>query len=160
MDNIILFYNKKDSAAKELCNLLLFDGTTDINFFATENCIKANYKSAIAVFCTTPPEILDQKIPLNTIAVCESSDKTALNILAKNRIPAVTAGMSGFDTVTLSSICDTNATVCVLRPITDVFGKTIDPCEFTVKLKHKLSCRTVSIYCAIMLLLGKTPQCI
>lgn len=160
MNNIILFYNSKDSAAIELCNLLLFDGLNSISFIATENRIKANYKSGIAVFCSTPPDIIDQKLPLGTVAVCEPSDKTALQILAKNRIPAITAGMSGLDTVTLSSVSDTCATVCILRPITDLNGKTIDPCEFTVKLNRALPCRTISIYCAVMLLIGKTPQSI
>lgn len=160
MNNTILFYDSKDNAAASLCNLLLFDGLNDICFIATENKIKANYKSGIAIFCSTPTEIIDQKLPLNTVAVCDPSDKTALQILAKNRIPAITAGMSGLDTVTLSSVSDTSATVCILRPITDINGKTIDPCEFTVKLNRVLPCRTISIYCAVMLLLGKTPQCI
>ena len=119
MNNIILFYNSKDSAASQLCNLLLFDGLNNICFTATENRIKVNYKSGIAIFCSTPTEIIDQKLPLNTVAVCDPSDKTALQILAKNRIPAITAGMSGLDTVTLSSVSETCATVCTLRPITD-----------------------------------------
>ena len=158
MNTVILFYSENDASAADLRKLLFnrLDGRCLLA--AVSRPIITNFPSGIAVFCSTPEELLDQKIPAGTVAVCDPADRHALQILAKNKIPAVTAGMSGFDTVTLSSVSETSATVGVLRTVTSLSGEKTEPCEFTVNLTKPLSCRTISIFCAVMLLLGEPPD--
>ena len=155
MNSIIIFCSPNDSSAAELADLLL---KSNCGIRITINPSGNLAAASIAAFCTVPSFLQVPKLLPETVAVCDSCDKNALALLAKSKTPAVIAGMSRFDTVTLSSITEKEATVSLLRPVASVYGNITEPCEFTVKLSKPYSCRTILLYSAVMILLNIFPE--
>ena len=158
MYSIALLCDKQDSSFFELSLMLSKQLAGKADFLCLTHIPKKDLDLDVAVFCNTPASLRPLKLRKNTVAVCDSEDKTAIDMLAKNKIPAITAGMSGFDTVTLSSITEREVTVSLLRPVTTLSGTVTEPCDFTVALTKPYSCRTVLICCATLVLLNVFPK--
>lgn len=73
-------------------------------------------------------------IPKNSICICNSSNKKALDMLIGKDVTVITCGMQKSDTVTFSSM-EGDYLISLQREICDINGKTIEPLEFTSLLE-------------------------
>lgn len=91
------------------------------------------------------------------VCICWENDIKSLELLKNLKIPVVTCGMNGKNTVTISSITDESCSITLQRSLTDIDKNVIEPAEFPLKLKNKY--HTFSIMAAVVLNLleGKTP---
>lgn len=82
----------------------------------------------IIVFCGG--KYTNTIIPNNSICICESTDKNALNKLINADISAITCGMQKNDTVTFSSL-ENKFLISLQREIKNYKGDIIEPFEFS-----------------------------
>ena len=72
------------------------------------------------------------------IAIAESHNKRAMQLLSQVDIPVITCGLSGKDTFTLSSIGESSAVVSIQRTISTWDGHEISPIEIPIRTKGKV----------------------
>lgn len=131
-------------------------------FLVLEFATRADIRTDCGIIVTVG-EIAEScflKLPESFFGVVYSADKNALKLLKARKIKTVTCGMSTSDTVMLSSITKSTASVCLQRKITTVFGQTVDPQEFKVILHKKITDYALMASFAVMLLSGITPKII
>ncbi len=97
-------------------------------------------------------------IPNEYKGVVYSSDKGALKILMNNNIQTIVCGMSEESTLILSSIGENTASVCLQRRIITLGGNTVEPAEYPVKLKNKITDYALLAAFAILLLSDIEPR--
>lgn len=116
---------------------------------------------AAAGVCVLPPDtgaFSHWQVPAGFVAVAPSDTPAALRILEKQGAPAVTCGMSGADTVTLSSIHENRAVVCLQRTLATLTGGEVEPGDFPVGLAAPISPYGLMAAMAILLLAGEDPS--
>lgn len=94
----------------------------------------------------------DLDLPKNFIAVVESDNDKAIEILKKNGLQTVTCGLSQRDTLTFSSIDTERAVISLQREISSISGEIILPHELPVSLKSSFSKYQILAAAAILLL--------
>ncbi len=94
----------------------------------------------------------------NFKGVVFSTDKSALKMLKEKKITSITCGMAAEDTLILSSITDSAAIICLQRKITTLSGNIIEPAEYKVTLKNKITDYALLAAAAILLLCGIEPN--
>ena len=90
------------------------------------------------------------------VALMEGSNRRAAAMLSATGNAAVCCGMSGRDTVTLSSLRDDAALVCLQRTVTTLSGGAVEPCEIPVRLSRRRHKRDI-LFAAAALILGDCP---
>jgi len=78
-------------------------------------------------------------IPKNIPLLVSSENEQQLWHLAKHNLCGHSCGLSSKDTFTFSSRSETSASVALMREVTDVFGKTVEPMELPLKLSTPVS---------------------
>ena len=154
MVSLILYGDIKDkSITSKLCRVLsnyggvlYFSDTkamkygdfSDITFtiYECDNLHEINIPHSIVIFKSKQTTDCTIKLCDTVISITESSNQRAITAISGNNNPCVSCGMSCNDTITLSSISDSDAIISVQRSITDIKGNIIEPCDITVKLKH------------------------
>ena len=97
-------------------------------------------------------------IPNNFKGVVYSGDKKGLQLLQKHGITTLTCGMCESDTLILSSISESTASVCLQRKIITVKGDIIEPREYPIRLKNKITDYALLAAVGILLLYGIEPN--
>jgi len=97
-------------------------------------------------------------IPQGYKGIVYSSDIGALELLKRNQVTTITCGMSSTDTLMLSSIGEDTASVCLQRKIITLSGKEIEPREYPVKLKERITDYALLAAFGILLLTDTEPQ--
>ena len=127
----------------ERCDFLLLEKSCDTS-------VAGN--NIIALFGQAVKKTL--KISGQIIAVVESDNKNALDILSKNAQKTVCCSMSSKDTISIASITDENAVVSLQREITDLSGKTVEPHDMKILLSKKTDPYYICAAYAVLLLSG------
>lgn len=99
------------------------------------------------------PETLEA-ITGSVFFVVRSSMHAQLRRLAKKGIPAVTCGLSGKDTVTVSSYLENNITVALQRELQTVKGELIEPMELLFQTQGETDQHDVLVLASLLLLTG------
>lgn len=154
MVNIILYGDIKDkSITSKLCRALSdYDGVlylsdakvnrygnlSEISFliYECDNLNEITAPNSIILFKSKQTNDFKIKLSASTISIMESTNQKAIAAIHGNDSPCVSCGMSGNDSITLSSINDTDATISIQRSVSDIYGHIIEPCDIKVKLKH------------------------
>lgn len=92
------------------------------------------------------------------ISILETENETAARMLLHTGTTALTCGLTARDTLTLSSISDTDPVVSIQRAITTVDGHTLEPCEKRIVLHAPLSGYSLLSVCAVLLLTGQASE--
>ena len=106
----------------------------------------------IAVIC--PNQKTNAKRFDISILLSDVEGETPLNILRNKKV--ITCGMNSTDSVTLSSITERSAAVCIQRKI-DAFGKKILPSEYKVNFSDPIE-PIALLSAALILILIKYPN--
>lgn len=169
---VILFSDRKSVVEKEIISILtnfgatyisdkrVICGNTPITVIGVYKKTDLNIKKGVAVMLGVTNRFKEQKFTNSIIGICESSDKEAVEIFSKSPIAVISCGMGTKNTVTVSSIKENTALVTFQRNLTDIYGKTIEPAEYKIKLKGKYSEFSVMASTAILLLHGINPELI
>lgn len=154
MVTIILYGEIKDkSITSKLCRVLSDYGgvlyfsdlkaiqygsssNTAFIIFECDKMCEISIPDCIVIFKSKQTSSCHIKLCNSTISIVESSNKKAIHSIGGNQNPCISCGMSSNDTVTLSSISDTDAIISIQRSIKELSGKTIEPCDVTVKQKN------------------------
>ncbi len=91
----------------------------------------------------------------NVGAVCEASNRRAVDFLARSRINFITCSMGGNGTVIPSSIGEQSAVVSVSECVTTLSGKCVLPCELTIKTAPIPNGYPLLAVCSVLLLSGE-----
>lgn len=92
------------------------------------------------------------------VSILETENEAAARALLHSDATALTCGLTARDTLTLSSISDTNPVISIQRAITTFDGHTLEPCEKRVALRAPLSGYALLSVCAILLLTGQASE--
>ena len=87
-------------------------------------------------------------------AVISHKDSALLDTVKRERINAFTCGLCQKNSLTLSSFCENEASVCLTRQY-----KNLLPCEFSVKCRQKLSSEQLLLCSAALLLTVGYTEC-
>lgn len=167
---VILFSDRNSNAEKEITDILTFVGADHISDKKVCYCkgaftIISEYKKTelklkkgIAVFCDNTERFAGQTFPQGIIGICEDTNTKALELFHKSRIPVISCGMSGKNTITLSSLGDDTLLATLQRSFTDNLGFEIEPAEFKIKLNKSYSSFSVMASVAVLLLNGIVPK--
>ncbi len=167
---VILFSSAKSAVAKEITDILTAFGGSCISDKAVnlqngKFTVICEHKTAdlkinkgIAVIADDTDRFKNQVFPEGIIGICESGDKSALEIFEKNRIPVITCGMSGKNTVTFSSMEKNRVMLTLQRTVIGMDGTEIEPGEYKIELKREYNPFSVLSCTAILLLFGIVPQ--
>ncbi len=167
---VILFSDRKSVEEKEIIHILTNLGATyisdktvksgknPITIIGTYKKTDLNIKKGIAVMTGAKNRFEEQKFPNSIIGICECSDKTSVGIFSKSPVAVISCGMGRKNTVTVSSISDDAALLTFQRNITDIYGNTIEPAEYKVRLRGKYREFSVMASAAILLLHGIKPE--
>ncbi|MCI8360775.1 MAG: hypothetical protein HFE86_05490 [Clostridiales bacterium] len=110
--------------------------------------------------CVLPPDtggLHRWQVPAGFVAVAPSDAPAALRMLERQGAPAVACGMSAADTVTLSSIHEGRAVVCLQRVLTTLSGEKVEPGDYPIGLAAPISPYGLMAGIAILLLAGEDP---
>lgn len=129
-------------------------------FLSIECNNRANIEAENGIIVTIGKITEDCKLKIkgNFKGVVFSSDKNALRLLKNNNIISITCGMSENDTLILSSITNDSAFICLQRKITTLSGNIIEPAEYKVILKNKITDYALLAASAILLLCDIEPD--
>jgi hypothetical protein len=89
------------------------------------------------------------------VAVVDSADAAVREHLARRRLPAITCGLSGVDTLTLSSLTADSAMIALQRQITAFDGTETDPFELPVLFSQHIEPFDLLAAAAIFCLMGR-----
>lgn len=91
----------------------------------------------------------------NQIAIVDSADAAVREHLARRRLPAITCGLSGADTLTLSSLTADSAMIALQRQITAFDGTKTDPFELPVLYSQRIETFDLLAAAAVFCLMGR-----
>ncbi len=125
--------------------------------YETEHINSLQVEDAVVIFNNSNnngdcPKITSSS---NISCVVNAQDSQALSKLLPLSIPAIVCGMSAKDSVTISSISETEAVVSVQRELVLRSGKKLEPSEFKVINIDKVDEEDILIICAILILFEK-----
>lgn len=130
--------------------------TEDIDFLIMETASLAQITSEQGVLIFTDTAALPSlSLAGNIVAILNSADKSGLQATADNKIKAITCGLSSKDTLTVSSISDSDAVVSLQRNITSFAGAVIEPAEFPIALREGYSVGDMLMLTALIFLIDK-----
>lgn len=167
---VILFSGRKSKTEKEIIEILETYGANYIsdksvsensgNFTIISTYKKTDIKleKGIAVFIDDTDRFEKQTFPIGIIGICEDTNTVALEKFKKSGIAVISCGMNLKNTITLSSINDNGLFAVLQRTVTDNSGKTIDPCEFKIKLNKEYSPFAIMASVAVLLINGIFPK--
>lgn len=92
------------------------------------------------------------------VAVVEPENKEALALLRESNAVALTCGMSGRSTLTISSIDETSAVISLQRETKTLNGILIEPSEIRVSLSERMEGYVLLAICAVCILSGKIER--
>lgn len=170
MVSLVLYGDTKDkSITSKLCRVLSnyggvlyfsntkatkygdFDNIT-FTIYECDNLNEIKISDCIVIFKSKQTNDSPIRLSENLISITESTNKMAIKAIDGNNNPCISCGMSCNDSVTLSSISDTDATISIQRSIRDINGKLIEPCDIKIKLNHFCDGFTLlSIFCFLIL---------
>ena len=118
-----------------------------------------NQKEVIFIF-KSKQNITDgiPKFKSPAISVVESHNEPALQTLSQMNSAALSCGMSGRDTLMISSISENSACISLQRKITTFEGEVIEPMDITVKFSGKTEDYVLLCICAVLLLSGELKE--
>ena len=93
-------------------------------------------------------------IALNYPAIVDSGCENGLKLLQRLKLPAVTCGLSLRDTLSLSSISENSACICLQRDLENLQGQISEAGEFPVSFGKPVSQYALMAGCAVLLLSG------
>ena len=108
-----------------------------------------NIKNGIVI---VKPNSAIQNIPKDLPIIIPSFDKSALNSLLGRDNPIIACGMGNRDTVSISAICNGNASICLNRSIITASGELCEECEILLPKDdsddYELMCAAaILLYC-------------
>lgn len=169
MKMVILLCRKKSIVAKEIAEILTFHGANHITdsmilqksgrftVVTKTQGIDLKLNNAVVVFCDGSKQFRNLPLSKGIIGVCEETDRTALEILARSDAPVITCGMNQKNTVTLSSLNGDIWFTSLQRSLLDFKGNDVLPSEFKIKLKKRYKPFSVLAAATVLLLNGIKP---
>ena len=167
---VILFSGRKSAVERDIIEILsgcganyisdkaVTSGEGGFTIISAYKKTEINLKNGIAVFIDDTDRFDNQIFPDGITGVCEDSNLKALSIFKSCGTPVISCGMSGKNTVTLSSLGSTSLLASLQRTVTDLCGNEVDPAEFKIKLTKQYSPFAVMASAAVLLLVGIKPE--
>lgn len=167
---VILFSDRKSKTEKEIIEILTNSGATYISDKAVVSGEKAitiiseykksdiRLKKGIAILLDSSNRFVEQKFTKEIIGICEDTNETALSIFSKNPVAVISCGMSNKNTVTISSKTGNSVLITLQRAINSIYGETIEPAEYKIKLRKKYNEFSVMASVTVLLLYGYFPK--
>ena len=167
---VVIFSSRKNKTEKEIIEILTNHGgdyisdkkvfTSSGKFTVISEYKKADIKidSGVAIIPDETNRFYEQTFNKGLIGICENSNKPALTVFEKNKIPIISCGNNSKNTITLSSINDDNILLSLQRTITSLSGFEISPCELNIKLTKKYTPFSVMASAAVLLLHSIEPK--
>lgn len=108
------------------------------------------------ILCKEPFAAAKQiRLPPDAIGLLSSGNLPAAEFLCRCGICAMTFGMSGKDTLTLSSITRDSAVLCLQRAINDLQGNLWDPVEIPLALSGRYTAFQILCAASVLMLSGQ-----
>lgn len=115
--------------------------------------------SGVVIFRKELNNNLIPDIPENFIAVMESENEKAVQLVKKYALQTVTCGLSQRDTLTFSSISPEKSVISLQREICDIEGRQVLPQEISVNSQSEIEDFPFLAVGAVLLLSGfKIPE--
>ena len=108
----------------------------------------------ILLFFSEPPRNTQLNLSNRLLGLCETSNKTALQLLMNNGNPVITYGLASTDTVTASSFSETTTQIALQREIRTLSGQKLEPFEFSL-YNENYSLSTRLLLGALQITLGE-----
>ena len=105
-----------------------------VEIFLSDGKIFADTQCKKIIIFSSNTHKTNVTIPKNSICICNSSNKKALDMLIGKDVTVITCGMQKSDTVTFSSM-EGDYLISLQREICDIKGKVIEPLEFSSLFK-------------------------
>ena len=167
---VILFSGKERKKETEILEILTqydadYISDKKININNGKFTIISLYKKSDITVSKGVAVILDefqkfekQLLPDGIIGICENSNKCALSIFEKNKIPTISCGSNSKNTITFSSLTDESILISLQRTIVNLKKEEILPCELKIKLNRKYQPFSIMASVAILILNGIQPK--
>ncbi len=142
-----------------VCGSTIREKRGESDFLIIEYTSKANINTTTGIIVMTGEisSASQLKLPQDYKGIVYSGDIGALELLKQNNIETITCGMSNTDTLMLSSVGEDTASVCLQRRIETLNGKEIEPREYPVKLKERITDYALLAAFGILLLTDTEP---
>ena len=165
MTTVLLYGSNGDKISNEICNFLatfgilritekkIFSNTATPKFVVIEsgNFQNVHIENGIIVIVGKIDNGAELKLNGDFKGIVFSLDKEALQILKRAEVPTITCGMAEEDTLSLSSIKEDSAIICVNRKIKTLSGEFIEPQEHKINVKIKTTDYAVLAASAILM---------
>lgn len=167
---VVLFSDRKSNTEKEIIEILKKHGGDYISDKTVHSSkglftVVSEYKitdikirAGAAVFTDDTLRFRGQILPKEIIGICESQNRSALEIFEKNKTPVISCGMNPKNTLTVSSLSGNNVLLSLQRTVTTLFGTDTEPCEMNIKLSKTYTPFSIMASAALLLIHGITPQ--
>lgn len=143
-----------------VCGSNIKENKGESDFLIIEYTTKANINTSSGIIVMTGEisSASQLKLPQDFKGIVYSGDVGALELLMDNGIETITCGMANTDTLMLSSVGDDTASVCLQRKIETLSGKEIEPREYPIKLKERITDYALLAAFGILLLTDTEPR--
>lgn len=128
-----------------------------ILLFETDRLSESQAKTDVFILKEQLGESLTIAIPENSIVIFSSDSEDSAEYLKNKGLNTFSCGMRSTDTVSCSSINGDLAMISLLRQLTDINGKTIEPFEHAAVLHEKASVYPSLAAFLSLIVLGNTP---
>lgn len=98
------------------------------------------------------------ELPESSVCIVESCNAEALSLLHDCGCTVLSCGMSGRDTLSVSSLEQASASVSLQREITTLTGQCIEPGDIPVSLSLPVDAYSLSAAVGVLLLSGRDPE--
>ena len=124
--------------------------------FETDRLDNCNAGRTILLFKSARSSQKPSFAPCESLAVVSETDNPAAASFArKNELPLTTYGMGSDNCLSVSSLGEKQAVVSVHKSVELLSGKTLEPCEFTVRYTQRPDNFILLPICAVMILCEK-----
>lgn len=141
---IFILSDKENKTNNEIIEILSFKslGLTDnqkemLTVVAVNSTIKIKAEKGIVIVTDRIKNFKNQQIPKNFLGICSENNKNALKLFKANKLSVITCGIGNKNTISISSIAETDMLFCLQRSINDINGNVVLPCEIKVKTKKE-----------------------
>ena len=133
-------------------------GQTDFVLYECDTAPRFETEKGIFVFKNKISRYAGLKVPKGWLAVVDAGNVSALSVLQKSGISAVTCGMSAKDTLNLSSSKEFSAVVSFQRQMYSLSGQEVYEQDVPVRLEKEMDPYVILSACAVLALADRQPQ--
>ncbi len=151
METVVVYGSREDKRFLEAFSTCPLPGAAKLNIIDTNVLGDVLFNRAVLILKGSD-SYSDLNIPgNNTVIIVNTEDLRGISLINEKKLPAITIGMTGKETITYTSVTDDGMVFCLNRAVKIFTGETLEPFEKPCIHLDKDAFVSLSVYGTLML---------